>query len=77
MEYKKPTILGLRCMELLCIAFVITGFVWASSDLLLATILVKAPVTPISVLLMLYGTIGLFLAETSIRLLNRKLQPKN
>jgi len=50
----------------------ITGFVWGSSDFLLMTVLVEAPVTPLSVLLMLYGVLGTGLSEAAIRFVTKK-----
>lgn len=72
--FKKYAVLPLRVIQIVCIAGVITGFIWASSDFLLVTVLVQAPVTPISVLLMLYGTMGSLLSEIIIRLLGKKKQ---
>jgi hypothetical protein len=75
MTQKKNTQEGakviLRTAQVLCIGLVLMGFVWSTSDLLLNTILVNAPVTPMSVLLMLYGLLGTFGIEAVIRLLNR------
>lgn len=65
-------ILGLRVVQLISVASVITGFIWSTSDLLLVSVLVGAPVTPLSVLMMLYGSVGLFVSELSVRLLRRK-----
>lgn len=73
---KKYVVLPLRVVQLLCISCVITGFIWATSDLLLSTILVEAPVTPVSVLLMFYGSIGTLLSEAVIRLFRKKKQPE-
>jgi len=50
---------------------VVTGFLWALTDLLLVTVLVDSPVTPISVLLMLYGFIGSLLTEGIARWIAR------
>lgn len=65
-------VLALRIIQLLCCAAIITGFVWSSSDLLLTTILKDAPVTPLSVLLMVYGCFGAGLCELVIRGLSKK-----
>jgi hypothetical protein len=73
--YKRIGLPCLRVIELLCIATTITGFLWASSDLLLTSILVGAPVTPLSVLFMLYGFFGTGTIEVVIRLFNRKSKP--
>lgn len=70
-KYKQKASIVMRGFQLLCIASVVTGFIWASSDWLLLTVLVDAPVTPVSVLLMLYGTLGTVLIEAIVRWLNR------
>ena len=67
-------IISLRAFQMICIGLTITGFIWATSDLLLTTVLVEAPVTPLSVLLMLYGSLGTGLIEIVIRWLTRKQQ---
>ena len=72
MSYKPKIVIGLRSIQIICIGFTITGILWSTSDLLLATVLVNAPVTPLSVLMMLYGTFGAFLNEVAIRLMKRK-----
>jgi hypothetical protein len=64
--------LALRLLQLLTIAMTATGFIWASSDWLLATVLVGVPVTPLSVLLMLYGAVGSIIIEGLIRAVKRK-----
>ena len=71
-KYSNQAVLGLRVVQLLSVAFVIVGFIWSTSDLLLATILVKAPVTPLSVLFMLYGVVGAFSSEAAVRVVRRK-----
>jgi hypothetical protein len=71
LDLRKTTALGLRFIQLVCVVSTITGFLWAMSDLLLVSVLANAPVTPLSVLLMLYGTAGSFCIEAVIRLLNR------
>lgn len=72
MKYRNYAILAFRALQILCISLAITGFIWASSDWLLMTVLVEAPVTPLSILLMLYGTLGTGLSEIAVRLLKRK-----
>lgn len=69
---REASVLGLRSMQVACLGAVITGFIWATSDYLLLTVLVESPVTPLSILLMLYGTLGTGLSEIVVRLLNRK-----
>jgi hypothetical protein len=51
---------------------VVVGFIWGSSDWLLASVLKDSPVTPLSVLLMLYGAVGLGVTEAVIRVVQRK-----
>jgi len=71
-KWKNPAIIGVRAIELISMAFVISGFLWATSDLLLAHILVQAPVAPLSVLFMLYGTMGILVSETIARRLGKR-----
>jgi len=75
-SYRRQLILGLRGLQVICIGATITGAVWGSSDILLTTVLVKVPITPLSVLLMLYGTMGTSLIEITIRWLSGKEYPK-
>jgi len=70
--YSKYVVLGLRSLQMVCIGGFVTGAIWASSDLLINTVLVEVPVTPLSVLLMLYGGVGALVNEVLIRLFNRK-----
>ena len=70
-EYKRLALIGVRSVETLCIAMSITGFIWATADLLLVRILIKMPVNPFSILLMLYGTVGSFGTEVVARWLSR------
>jgi len=70
--YKQIALPCLRIIEILCVAVTITGFLWASSDFLVTSILVGVPVTPLSVLFMLYGFFGTGAIEIVIRLFNRK-----
>jgi len=75
-DSKRYFVVSLRFIQLLATASFITGFLWATSDWLLLSILVKTPITPLSVLLMLYGTLGIALSEISVRLINRRFLPK-
>jgi len=70
--YEKHAIIGLRLMQLLAIASAVTGFIWSSSDMLLLYVLVDTPLTPLSVLLLLYGVFGTFACEMPIRLLKHR-----
>jgi len=70
-EYKRTAMLATRLIQLTSIVLVITGFLWASSDMLLITVLKDSPVTPLSVLLMLYGFVGSVISEVLARLISR------
>ena len=69
--YRKPAIVAVRSIQLLCIGFVVTGFIWSTTDLLMVSVLVSSPVSPLSLLFMLYGTVGSFVTEASARWLAR------
>ena len=71
-SYKQTAVVALRCVQLICVASVVTGFIWSSGDFMLTTVLVGVPVTPLSILLMLYGTVGSLLIEGIVRFFNRK-----
>lgn len=71
-DSKTIAVLFLRLLQLLTVGMTFTGFIWASSDYLLATVLIGVPVTPLSVLLMLYGSVGAFVIEALIRVVQRK-----
>jgi len=71
-DYKRYVVLGLRVLQMICIGSFATGCIWASSDLLLNKVLIDVPVTPLSVLLMLYGGVGSIVNEAIIRLFNRQ-----
>ena len=71
-KWRISAIVGTRVIELICIAFTISGFLWATSDLLLIHILVESPVAPLSVLFMLYGTMGTVVSEAIARWLGRR-----
>jgi len=69
--YYKSAVSGLRVIQIISLASIVTGFIWATSDILMTTVLIKAPVTPMSILLMVYGVFGTFLSEISVRILAR------
>jgi hypothetical protein len=71
-DFKTLAVLFLRLLQLLTVGMVFTGFIWASSDYLLATVLIGVPVSPLSVLLVLYGSVGSVLIEALIRVVQRK-----
>ena len=66
-EYSKSALLVTRLIQMLSLSLVVTGFIWASSDLLLVTVLADSPVTPLSVLFMLYGLMGSVFTEAIAR----------
>lgn len=71
-RYRNFAVIALRMLQLLTVSMVVTGFIWASSDWLLASVLIDVPVTPLSILLMLYGSIGSVVIETLVRVVQRK-----
>lgn len=68
-EYRKTAIIAVRSIEMLCIGLLITGTIWSTTDFLLLYVLTETLVSPFSILLMLYGTIGTFVTEITARLL--------
>ena len=70
-KHRDSAILATRVMQLLCMALVVVGILWASTDLLMVTVLVESPVTPMSLLFILYGFIGSTLTELLARCLAR------
>jgi TRAP-type C4-dicarboxylate transport system permease small subunit len=76
-NYKGALVLGLRFMQLLAVALCFVGLIWGSSDWLSAYVLKDSPITPLSVLFMLYGFMGAGSIEVVIRLLQRKTDSKN
>lgn len=71
-KYRDLAVIALRMLQLLTVSMVVTGFIWASSDWLLESVLVGLPVTPLSVLLMLYGSVGSVVIEGLVRFVQRK-----
>lgn len=71
-NYKHPLTLGLRLIQLLSFALVIVGFIWGTGDFISSFIPEDGPVTPLSLIFILYGGIGSGTIEVCIRLLNRK-----
>ena len=71
-DFKKNGILGLRFLQLLAISAFIVGFIWGGSDFLNSLLPANGPITPLSVLLMLYGIIGSLVIEVAIRVVQRK-----
>jgi hypothetical protein len=71
-DYKKLGVLGLRFIQLIAIATFVVGFIWGGSDFLSSLLPKDGPVTPLSVLLMLYGIMGTVVIEVAIRIVQRK-----
>jgi hypothetical protein len=71
-NYKNTLVLGLRFFQVLTTSFAIVGFIWGAGDFITSLFPSNSAVTPLSVLLMLYGVIGSAIIEVSIRLVQRK-----
>ena len=71
-NFKTTGILGLRFLQLLAIGAFVVGFIWGGSDFLNSLIPADSPITPLSVLLMLYGVTGSVVIEIAIRVVQRK-----
>jgi hypothetical protein len=71
-DYKKLGVLGLRFIQLISISLFVVGFIWGGSDFLSSLLPKDGPVTPLSVLLMLYGIMGSVVIEVAIRIVQRK-----
>lgn len=69
-------ILALRSLQFISIGCIIAGFIWSTSDYLLLTVLVDSPVTPLSILLMLYGIFGSSIIEVIIRFMDKHFKKK-
>ena len=71
-KWRTPTIIGARIIELVSMGFLISGLLWALADLMFIYVLVESPVAPLSVLFMLYGTIGTLASEIIARRIGRE-----
>ena len=71
-DFKKMGIIGLRFLQLIAVGMFIVGFIWGGSDWINSLLPKNGPVTPLSVLLMLYGIIGSLVIEVAIRVVQRK-----
>ena len=71
-DLKKMGILGLRFLQLIAVSMAVVGFIWGGSDWISSLLPANSPVTPTSVLLMLYGIIGSLVIEIAIRVVQRK-----
>jgi hypothetical protein len=59
----------IRSFQYFSVAMSIAGAVWASAEFMVGTVLVKSPVNPISVLMIVYGVVGAFASEMAIRMM--------
>jgi len=71
-DFKKMGIIGLRFIQLIAVGMFVVGFIWGGSDWVSSLLPKNGPVTPLSVLLMLYGIIGSLVIEVAIRVVQRK-----
>ena len=71
-DLKKMGILGLRFLQLIAVGMFVVGFIWGGSDWISSLLPKNGPITPLSVLLMLYGIIGSLVIEVAIRVVQRK-----
>ena len=65
-------ILGLRFLQLIAVSMFAVGFIWGGSDWINSLLPANSVITPLSVLLMLYGIIGSMMIEVAIRIVRRK-----
>ena len=71
-RWKTPAIIGVRAIELISLGFVLSGFLWSTADLMIIHVLAESPVAPLSVLFMLYGTMGTLVSEFIARRLGKE-----
>lgn len=71
-DFKKTGILGLRFLQLIAVSMFVVGFIWGGSDWINSLLPENSVITPLSVLLMLYGIIGSIVIEVAIRIVRRK-----
>lgn len=69
---KKLGVFGARFLQLISAALAVVGFIWATGDYLTSLFPSGSVVTPLSVLMMLYGSIGTVAFEVLVRFLTRK-----
>jgi uncharacterized protein YneF (UPF0154 family) len=69
---KSNALLGLRSLQIFSLATVIIGFIWSSGDYMTSLFPDNSVINPVSVLMMLYGTLGVAGSEGIIRFLTRK-----
>lgn len=71
-NYKATLVLALRFFQVLTVAMVAVGFIWGMGDLVMSWLPADSPVTPLSLLMMLYGSVGSVIIEAAIRIVQRK-----
>lgn len=71
-DYKSQIVLALRFFQILTVAMVAVGFIWGAGDVIMAWLPADTAVTPLSMLLMLYGTIGSSVIEIAVRVVKGK-----
>jgi hypothetical protein len=71
-DIKKMGIIGLRFLQLIAVGMFVVGFIWGGSDWINSLLPANSVITPLSVLLMLYGIIGSIVIEVAIRVVQRK-----
>jgi hypothetical protein len=69
---KHSLVLGLRVLQILSMTLTVVGFIWSTGDYLSSLFPPDSVVTPFSVLLLLYGSVGAVGIEGSIKFLKRK-----
>jgi hypothetical protein len=69
---KNNALLGFRTLQIFSLAIVVVGFIWSSGDYISSLFPENSIVNPVSVLMMLYGTLGAIGSEGIIRFLTRK-----
>ena len=71
-DFKQTGVLVLRFLQLISVSTFVVGFIWGGSDFISSLLPKNGPVTPLSVLLMLYGLMGSVVIEGAIRIIQRK-----
>jgi hypothetical protein len=71
-DFKKTSIIVLRFIQLVAVSMFVVGFIWGGSSWINSILPKNSAVTPLSVLLMLYGVIGSLVIEGAIRVVQRK-----
>jgi hypothetical protein len=71
-DFKQMGVLGLRFIQLIAVGAFTVGFIWGGSDWVNSLLPQNSAVTPLSIVLMLYGVIGTVVIEGAIRIVRRK-----